>query len=270
MKIIDAHIHYNPEEPYFHEIAEAAGYENTEAGLHRAFQEAGVVHGIVMGNRSLYPEDHRYPSGCSYCLGLDGRLLAQANPKESLALAEENLRLDTCVGLKLYPGYSPYYVSDPMFAPFYKLAEQYQKPVAIHMGATAGSEGGLKYSHPLTLDETASRFPHVSFVICHLGNPWIVDAAAVMDKNPNVSADLSGLLEGKQDMDQYLAEKSGYLEHIRTWLQYLDSYDRLLYGTDWPLAHEEDTIRLVQAVIPERHWEKVFYENARRIYPLPL
>ena len=81
MKIIDAHIHYNPEEPYFQDIAEAAGYENTEAGLHRAFQEAGVVHGIVMGNRSLYPEDHRYPSGCSYCLGLDGRLQSRIYTK---------------------------------------------------------------------------------------------------------------------------------------------------------------------------------------------
>ncbi|WP_434311128.1 amidohydrolase family protein [Hominifimenecus sp. rT4P-3] len=268
MKIIDAHIHFSTNSPHFDQIAVAAGYENTTQGLQKNFADAGVCHGIVMGNRSLYPEDHKYPDFLHYCIGLDGSVLATVNPKEALALVEENLKRDSCVGIKLYPGYSPYYLNDPMYAPFYQLAEQFQKPVAVHMGATATSGARLKYSHPLTMDDVAAAHPKVSFVMCHLGNPWIVDAVAVLDKNPNVAADLSGILEGKQDMERFLKEKEGYLSHIRTWLQYAESYDRLLYGTDWPLANEIDTVAFAKAIIPEKYWEQVFYKNARKIYSL--
>ena len=69
-------------------------------------------------------------------------------------------------------------------------------------------------------------------------------------------------------MDIFLKEKEGYLAHISTWLQYAEAYDRLMYGTDWPLANELDTVAFTKAVIPEKYWEAVFCENARRIYQL--
>lgn len=76
------------------------------------------------------------------------------------------------------------------------MAVKYDKPVAIHTGLTATERGLLKYSHPFTLDEAAVKYNKVRFVMCHIGNPFLADAIAVME-NPNVSADLSGLLEGK-------------------------------------------------------------------------
>jgi len=104
--------------------------------------------------------------------------------------------------------------------------------------------------------------------MCHLGNPWITDAAAVISKNPNVCADLSGLLEGFTDMGEYFLEQEGYLNHIMTWLAYMDAYDRLMFGTDWPLANIQNYVDLVLRLIPEKHREKVFSGNARRIYGL--
>ena len=65
-------------------------------------------------------------------------------------------------------------------------AASYKKPVAIHTGATAGSNALLKYSHPLTLDEAAVAHPDVQFVMCHIGNPFLMDAAAVLEKNGNM------------------------------------------------------------------------------------
>ncbi|HIS31948.1 MAG TPA: amidohydrolase family protein [Candidatus Limivivens intestinipullorum] len=108
------------------------------------------------------------------------------------------------MGIKVYAGYTHRYVSDPLYQPYYDLAASYHKPVAIHTGAMSGSWGRLKYSHPLTVDEAASQWPQVQFVICHLGNPWLPDAAAVIEKNDNVAADLSGLLEGPFDPEKYL------------------------------------------------------------------
>ena len=109
---------------------------------------------------------------------------------------EAHLRRDNCCGVKLYPGYNKIALSDPMYQPIYRLAARYGKPVAVHMGLTAFSRAHLKYCHPLALDEVAADHPDTQFVMCHFGNPFLEAAAAVVEKNPNVAADLSGLLEG--------------------------------------------------------------------------
>ena len=103
--------------------------------------------------------------------------------------------------------------------------------------------------------------------MCHFGEPFFVDAAAVMEKNANVVADLSGILEGKiPDFCQFLKKKRYYIEQLKGWLAYLDQYDRFMFGTDWPLANLGDYIRFTKEIIPERHWEQVFCNNAMRIY----
>ena len=79
------------------------------------------------------------------------------------------------------------------------------------MGLTAFSRAHLKYCHPLALDEVAADHPDTQFVMCHFGNPFLEAAAAVVEKNPNVAADLSGLLEGRVDLDAYFREQAGYV-----------------------------------------------------------
>ncbi len=53
-----------PEEDGFTNLALAAGHENNAEHLEKAYEELGIVCGIVMGNRSVDPEDHRYPDFC--------------------------------------------------------------------------------------------------------------------------------------------------------------------------------------------------------------
>lgn len=220
MKIIDTHLHLVPGEPYFDQIAAAAGHENTVAHLRAEYDRLGITGGIVMGNRGLELERHQYPGWLSYCIGLDRVYLGAHEVGEALELVEAHLSRSQCVGIKLYPGYHPVYVSDPIYDPIYELAEHYKKPVAIHTGETAGPGAILKYSHPLTMDEAAARHPGVQFVMCHFGNPWLNDAAAVISKNPNVAADLSGLLEGRVNVAAFMEDKKGYIEALRTWMGY--------------------------------------------------
>lgn len=157
-----------------------------------------------MGNDDLRTDQGRYPDFLSYCVGLDRGI--SEDPAKQWAAVERHLQRPDCVGIKLYPGYQPFYVSDDRLAPLYELAEAYHKPVAVHTGMTALPTALLQYSHPLTLDEAAVKWPNVQFVMCHVGNPWIVDAVSVLEKNSNVALDLSGLLEGKiPDMDQFLS-----------------------------------------------------------------
>ena len=270
MRIIDAHLHF-AREPYFDGIARQAGHVNSAEHLEAEYARLRIACGIVMGNRALALEEHRYPPMLRYCIGLDKTVWDATDWRHELGVVEEHLKRKECVGIKLYPGYLHFYVSDDSLAPLYRLAEKYRKPVAVHTGLTAMSSALLKYSHPLVLDVAAAKFPGVSFVMCHLGEPWFVDAIAVLEKNPNVSADLSGMLEGKiPDMDAFLRKKRFYLEQLAGWLEYLDDYRRILFGTDWPLANLEDYIAFTKAIVPESEWEQVFFGSANGIYRLGL
>lgn len=270
MRIIDAHLHFCQEDPYFNEIAADAGHLNTEAHLRGQYEKYGILAGIVMGNRGLALEDHDYPDFLRYCIGLDRQFISGQGNAASLDLIERHLRRDACTGIKIYPGYNPVYITDVMFEPVYQLAQTYGKPVAVHTGVTAGSGALLKYSHPLTLDEAAVRHPRVQFVMCHFGNPWLADAAAVVAKNDNVAADLSGLLEGHADLDKLFQEQEGYFKMLRAWIAYTGHYDRMMFGTDWPLANLGEYIDLTLRLIPAAHYREVFFSNANRIYRLGL
>ena len=267
LKIYDAHIHIFSGE-HAGDMARRAGHENSTAHLASEYDRLGIAGSVVMGNSPLTLEAHVYPDFMHYCIGLDTHTQWEDDRKNAVDLVEQHLKRDACVGIKLYPGYSRHYIFDPMFSPVYELAGHYDKPVAVHTGETAFPHAHLEYCHPLTLDKAAASFPRVNFVMCHLGNPWIVDAAAVMSKNKNVAADLSGILEGISDMRVYFSEQEGYINHIKTWLAYMNAYDRLMFGTDWPLANIENYINFVSHIIPEKHHEKVFSANAMRIYGL--
>ena len=195
MKIIDAHLHFATD-AYFDEIAKAAEHENSADHLLEQYRMRGMVHGIVMGNLPVEELEPAYPPFLSYCIGLDSQVFDMAKLPQKLHLIEQHLKSERCVGIKLYPGYASFYLYDDRLAPVYELAARYKKPVTVHTGLTATDKALLKYSHPLVMDEAATKFREVQFVMCHFGEPWFTDAAAVIEKNPNVAADLSGLLGG--------------------------------------------------------------------------
>ena len=176
MKIIDAHLHLFPPSPDTDAMAEKVGHKNSTAHLRQVYGELGMVHGVVMGNRSLDPAYHSYPADLfHYCIGLDSALMGRGErPVPDLAeRVEENLQRRSCCGVKLYPGYNRLWLSDPVYEPVYELAARYDKPVAVHMGLTAFPRAHLKYAHPLTLDEVAADHKRTRFVMCHFGNPFL-------------------------------------------------------------------------------------------------
>ena len=285
MKIIDAHFHFSKCES-FDETAAAAGHENSAEHLLDVFRREGIVLGIAMGELggermegvctprtpnlcgpvapgSPYP----HPSRVAFCAGLESGEIAEKTRSRSLELFAAMLRTEECVGLKLYPGYNTVSLNDPRHDPYYELAEAFDVPVVIHTGELAGNAGLLKYSHPLNVDELAVRFPRVRFVMAHCGNPWITDAVAVAAKNPNVFLDLSGLAEGNICADSFMIRFRGHLEHIRNWLIYLDNWDKVMYGSDWPLVNIPAYLEVIRRLVPEEYHEKVFFGNACRVFP---
>jgi uncharacterized protein len=170
-------------------------------------------------------------------------------------------------GLKLYPGYEPFYPGDPKLTPAYELAEEFDVPVMIHTGDTYAPTGKVKFAHPLHVDEVAVDFPRVKFLICHLGNPWFRDCMEVVYKNANVYTDISGLTLGHFD-DRFEAYMRQQLKEMILWGV---NPNRVLYGTDWPLVSMESYLEFMEELsLPPRDKDLMLYENAAALFKLDV
>jgi uncharacterized protein len=170
-------------------------------------------------------------------------------------------------GLKLYPGYEPFYPADPKLTPAYLLAEEFDVPVMIHTGDTYAPTGKVKFAHPLHVDEVAVDFPRVKFLICHLGNPWFRDCMEVVYKNDNVYTDISGLTLG-HFTDRFEAYMRQQLKEMILWGV---NPNKVLYGTDWPLASMESYLDFMEELkLPPRDKDLMLFQNAMSLFKLEL
>ena len=170
-------------------------------------------------------------------------------------------------GIKIYPGYEPFYPWDKRCQVLVDLCLEYHVPLMVHTGDTFTRTGRLKYAHPLELDELAVDNPELDIVACHLGNPWLRDCMEVLYKNPRVHADVSGLVLG------------GFDSNFERWLKrqveevilYAGDPGRLLYGTDWPLVSMESYLQFMRKLnLPARSRELIMSANALRLFKLPV
>ncbi len=171
-------------------------------------------------------------------------------------------------GLKFYTGYEHFYPNDiKLLSPYLRCAQDYGYPVIFHMGDTfhGQTQAKLKFTHPLAVDELAVEYPNLQIIIAHLGNPWLTDAAAVVYKNENVYADMSGLSYGeigaqdRKDIKKLVSSMGFYLEGL----------GKLLFGTDWPVSEHVSCVELASALpASEETKEKIFSGNAQKLFRL--
>jgi predicted TIM-barrel fold metal-dependent hydrolase len=170
-------------------------------------------------------------------------------------------------GLKLYPGYEPFFPNDPKLYRVFELAEEFGVPVMVHSGDTYDPKGRLKYAHPLHIDDVAVDHPNVNIVICHIGNPWIRDCMEVVYKNKNVYTDISGLVLGDFN-DRF---ESYMHKQLQEMLVYGVEPDKVLFGTDWPISSMESYLQFMEELkIPPKDKKKIMYENAAKLFKLPV
>ena len=266
MKIIDAHIHTNFSNLKAKEFTKQQNIDFSLAGLQKELTENSVEAAITITTDTTAPTPGEYFLLKKQCAE-EPRLKAVCSIHPNYAsvkyqrMAEEALEGST-MGIKIYPGYHYVYPSDPRYFPFYKLAAKYNKPVIIHSGDTFGSNHLVKYAHPLAIDEIAVKFPKTIFIIAHLGNPWIRDAAELVYKNENVYADVSAFCIGHAHGQEFKRIQ----EDIRWALSYSNRPDKFLYGSDWPLTPMKEYIALIKKAVPKEHHQKIFYENAKKVF----
>ncbi|PWW30256.1 hypothetical protein DFO73_103138 [Cytobacillus oceanisediminis] len=277
MKVIDAHIHFSDIKSFHQTAKELSFVDYSFKGHQGEFQKANVVLSIAMGltetDQMGFPDygartpmcldlDKAIPDNIVYCPGINPYDLNE----ESLNRLERELQKPKVVGIKIYLGYYPFYAYDEVYEPVYALAGKYSVPVVFHTGDTYSERGLLKYSHPLAIDEVAVRHRNVNFMMAHFGDPWTLTGAEIIYKNSNVYADLSGLIVGTEKELKKRSEDR-FLDHLRHALVFADSYDKLLFGTDWPLAPVGPYIDFIKGLIPEEHHADVFYNTALRVFP---
>ena len=265
--IIDCHVHLNN----YHEQV-AVSLDESLDKLQQAMQEAGVRYSLVLTSYIVSP--HR-PSTAQVVKAVEqieslgvvaGVSYANYRERDLRELADF-LRAGLVKGLKLYPGYEPFYPHDHRVRVVYDLAEEFDVPVMIHTGDTYSKGGRLKYAHPLEVDEVAVDHPNVKLVICHLGNPWLVDCMEVVYKNPNVYADFSGLVLGDftEAFEQYMEQQIGEV------IIYAGEPRKFLYGSDWTICSMKSYVEFVrQLKLPEADLNAIMYENARTLFKLRL
>ncbi len=162
------------------------------------------------------------------------------------------------VAVKFYTGYDHYFPGDRVIEDYLIDLESVGCPAIFHSGDCLNSVkcAKIKYAHPLHIDDVAVDFPHMNFVIAHMGYPWHRDAAEVCYKNKNVFADISGFVYGNfsgPDMTKFQRV-------LHEFLDIADS-DRLLFGTDWPISNQAsylDALDWVSAHTTNRKMSEIF------------
>ncbi len=276
--MIDVHIHVAPPNlPGVGPLSPGlrASADNVARVVREQMHAAGVTHAAAMGVWDAGQDD---PLGINRTVeiaeGVAGLFaIGIADPKktdgEHLGRAEAQIRGGRVIALKAYLGYLHYFANDPNYQRYFELAEKFKLPVFFHTGDTYSPYAKLKFAHPLTIDEVAVDFPRVNFVLCHLGNPWTVDAAEVVYKNINVWTDLSGLLVGPDEdfTDESRSDaRRDAIERIRLAFRYAERPNRFLYGSDWPLAPMPAYAAFIREAIPADFHEMIFTENARTLF----
>lgn len=264
--IIDCHVHLNN-----YHVEEKAPTEEHLRRLREQMEKWHLDHCIVL---TSYTVNSDRPSAARLLELLRGD--PRIHVVEGLGVTrdegvdwenvEERLRDRRTWGLKIYPGYEHVYPYDRAFQPAFDLAAKYRVPLMVHSGDTFAPKGKLKYAHPLHVDEVAVDHPDVNIVVCHLGNPWLHDTAELMYKNANVYADISGLT-----LEEFSAPLEAYMrEELEELLLYSGEWDKVLFGTDWPLVRMGPYLRFVEQLgIEADRRAMLMGETAARLFRIP-
>jgi len=245
--------------------------------LQEQMRAAGVQQVLAMGSWNITPGD---PLGIAGTLQLGQHVaglhaIGVADPTRTDA---EHLRRVATVlatgqvrALKGYLGYLHFGPDAPQYVPYYELAARHNVPFVFHTGDTYSPRAKLRFAQPLLVDEVAVDHPDVRFVLAHVGNPWMTDAAEVVYKNVNVWADLSGLLVGEDSVfqgEEKQDARADAIHNLARAFHYAERPNRFLYGSDWPLASMPAYRDFIRSAIPPMHHPLVFEDNARTLFRL--
>jgi predicted TIM-barrel fold metal-dependent hydrolase len=135
----------------------------------------------------------------------------------------------------------------------------------IHTGDTFSNVSKIRFAHPLNIDDIAVDNPDLTIIMCHLGNPWILDCQEILYKNKNVYADISGLVMG----DFTLSTQRYYIHKIKELLSYVSMPHHLIYGSDWPISTMNTYIKFINKLkLDKQSRDLLLFKNSQNLFRL--
>ena len=155
-------------------------------------------------------------------------------------------------GGKLHPDIQRFRVDEPRAMRMFSMCEDRNLPVCVHTG-----DFRYDYSNPARVANVLRAFPKLRFIGAHFGG-WSVwdEAALLLPEFPNLIVDSSSTF--------YTVPPDKGKALIRAY-----GADRVLFGTDYPLWHQQPDIEyLLRLELTNEEYEAIFWRNAARLFAL--
>lgn len=162
-------------------------------------------------------------------------------------------------------------ISDPRYDPYLALAEEFDVPVAIHLGTMpAGTTfdpccrtARAAFGHPETVENALNKHPKLRVNLMHSGWPYIEEAQAMMMLYDNVNIDTGAL--------SWLLPRPAFHDYLRRMVD-ADFGKRVMFGSDhmyWPdgIGLAVEHVEAATFLTTEQKRD-IFYNNAVKFYKL--
>ncbi len=171
-----------------------------------------------------------------------------------------------------FMGMSP---NDPRLEPYWRLAEEFDVPVALHMGPGPRAIGyeispfphkspnfRMAAGDPLLLEEVLLRHRKLRVYIMHAGWPRLESMLALMYAHPNVYVDLGAL------QFENIVARDAYLSYLRSLVQ-SGFAQRIMFGSDFANLQGLGIDVILQAdFLTDAQKDDILCNNAARFFRL--
>ena len=181
---------------------------------------------------------------------LRGYVHVNPRNKDAVDVLKKGVEEQGLSGLKLLISV---YCNDPLVFPLVEKMIEYDRPVLIHSFVKA--VGQLDYeTTAVHVAELAKRYPEAKLIMAHLGGE---PCHAIRHIAPykNVWIDHSGTLVGSNDLNHTID---------------LIGADRVLFGSDIPIAFASSYGQILEAKITEEEKQKILWKNTVDLFGEPL
>jgi uncharacterized protein len=196
-----------------------------QAGIDRTlitgFDEFSSVHETFIPNELVAGLADRHPDRFIPFAGADVLLGMEAVRDFEHLVRDRGFR-----GLSVRPFMVGLPADDRRYYPLYAKCVELDVPVSIHSSANWTTVAVSDLGHPRHIDVVAADFPELKIVMSHAGYPWVLEAALLAWKYPNVYLELAA------HRPRYLATPGTGWEPL---LRYGTTTikDKVLFGTGW-------------------------------------
>lgn len=172
-----------------------------------------------------------------------------------------------------FMGMSP---DDPRMEPYWRLAEELDVPVALHMGPGPRGIGydvspmphkspnfSMAAGDPLLLEEVLLRHKKLRVYIMHAGWPRLESLLALLYAHPNVNVDVGAL-----QVERIMAP-AAYLRYLQSLVE-AGFGQRIMFGSDFPDLQRQGIEIIEQATFLSATQKRdILCHNAKRFFRLP-